>query len=83
MFENIAAVRIVALNAIHRAFDDGMMLWKREIGVNLHMTLKTGCGIFAGIDDEFCVAGFDVSAAGTVTGFAPDIQGADVLPVSF
>lgn len=83
VFENIAAVRVVALNAIHRAFDHGMMLRQGEIGVNLDVALKTGRGIFSGIDDEFCVAGFGVPAAGTVTGFAADIQGADVLLVSF
>lgn len=80
-FENIAAVRVVALNAIHRAFDHGMMPRQREIGVNPDVTLKARRRIFSGIDDEFGVAGFGVAAAWSVTGFATDVGGAGGLPV--
>lgn len=70
-FENVAAVRIVAIHTTHAAFNDRMMLRKTEFGMNIKMTLKTGRRVIARIDDECCAAaGFDVFAAGTVTGFA-------------
>ena len=37
-FENIFAMRIVALNTIHPAFDHRMMLRQVELGVNLQVT---------------------------------------------
>lgn len=75
-FENVAAVRIVAIHAIHVAFEDGMMLRQIKFGVDIQMTLKTGLGIFAGVDDEFRrAAGPDVFAAGTVAGFATALAG--------
>jgi len=51
-FENIAAVRVVAIHATHVAFNDGMMLRQTEFRMNVEVALKTGFGIFAGIDDE-------------------------------
>jgi hypothetical protein len=75
-FENVAAVRIVAVGAIHVAFDDRMMLRQIEFRMNVEVTLKTGFGIFAGIDDEpRRAAGADVFAAGTVAGFAAALAG--------
>lgn len=66
-FENVAAVWIVAIHAIHVAFDDRMMLRQIKFRVNVEVALKTGFGIFAGIDDEFRrAAAADVFAAGTV-----------------
>ena len=70
-FENVAAVRIVAIHTTHVTFNDWMMLRQIEFGVNIQMTLKTGCWVVAGVNDEFCAAaGFNVFAAGTVAGFA-------------
>ncbi len=63
--ENIAAVRVVALNATHAAFNDGMMLRQIEFGVDIEMTLKTRRRIVVRIDDEIrAAAGFNVFAAG-------------------
>jgi hypothetical protein len=73
-FENVAAVRIVALHTTHAAFNDRMMLRQIEFGLNIQMTLKTGRRVIARIDDECCAAaGFDMFAAGTVAGFAPGL----------
>ena len=70
-FENVAAVRVVAIHATHAAFDDRMMLWQTEFGVDIEMALETGCRIAARINDELrAAAGFNVLAAGTVAGFA-------------
>lgn len=70
-FENVIAVRVVALHAIHVAFDDRMMRRQFKFRVNFQMAAKTGFGIFVRIDDELTLAaGFDVAAAGAVTGFA-------------
>ena len=70
-FENVAAVRVVAIHATHVALDDGMMLRQIKFRVDVEMTLKTGRRVFAWIDDELRgAAGFDVFAAGTVAGFA-------------
>lgn len=70
-FEDVAAVRIVTLNATHFAFDHGMMLRQAEFRADFQMALETGRGILAGIDDEMrAAAGRDVFAAGPMTGFA-------------
>ena len=45
-------MRIVALNAIHLAFQDGMVLGKLEFGLGVEVALETGGGVPAGIDDE-------------------------------
>jgi hypothetical protein len=76
-FENIAAMRIVALHTIHARFQHRMMLRQTEFSVGLQMTLETGSGIFAGIDDEFSASapGLDVFAAGPVAGFATGLAG--------
>ena len=70
-FQNVAAVRVMALHAIHVAFDHGMVLRQTEFRVDIEMALKAGCGVVVRIDDEFCAAaGLDVLAAGAVAGFA-------------
>jgi hypothetical protein len=75
-FENVATVRVVALRTAHAAFNDRMMLWETEFGLNIEMTLKTGRRVVARIDDELrAAAGFDVFAAGTVAGFATGFAG--------
>lgn len=72
-FHHVAPMRVVALHAIHFAFDDRMMLRQVEFGVGLEMTLKAGRCVLAGIDDELvaATANRDVLAAGTVAGLAP------------
>jgi hypothetical protein len=73
--ENVASVRIVALHAIHPAFDDWMMLRQIELGLSFQMALETDAWIFAWVDDEFAAPAprFDVLAARTVAGFAPGL----------
>ncbi len=75
-FQDVAAVRIVAVHAIHVTFDDQMMLRQIKFRVDVEVTLKTRLGIFAGIDDELRrAAGADVFAARTMTGFATALAG--------
>ena len=66
------AVRVVALSAIHAAFDDRMMLRKDELRMDIEVALKTSGGIFAGIDDEASTSASDIHmfAGGAVAGFA-------------
>ena len=69
--ENVAAVRVVALHAVHVAFDDGMMLRQIEFSLSFEVALKTRRRVFVRIDDELAAAAdFDVFAARAVTGFA-------------
>jgi len=75
-FENITAVRVVALHAAHVAFDDRMMLRQIKFRVNIEMTLETRRRVITRVDDEIgAAAGFDVFAARTVTGFAAGLAG--------
>ena len=70
-FKDVAAMRVVAIRAVHVPFNNGMMLRKVEFALHIEMALKTGVRFFAGIDDEFCfAAGADMLAAGAVAGFA-------------
>jgi hypothetical protein len=73
-FENIAAVWIVALHAIHPSFREGMMVRGLKFAPNFQMALQARSWIFAGIDDEFGPpTGGDVFAAGAVARFAPGV----------
>src|SRR5437667_10195627 len=76
-FENVAAVRVMALDTIHAPFDDWMMLGQVKLRMGFQMTLKTGGGIFARIDDKFAAAaaGLDVFAARSVTRLASVLTG--------
>ena len=76
-FENIAAVRIVALHTVHPLLQDGMMLGQTEFRVRLQMTLEASGRVLTGIDNEFAAptAGFDVFAAGAVAGFTTALTG--------
>jgi len=49
----ILAVRVVALDAIHFAFDDKMVLGQVKFRLGVQMALETGGGVLAGIDNEF------------------------------
>lgn len=66
-FHYVRAVRIVALDAVHFAFKDRVMLRQMELGIGGDMALETGFGLFAGIDDETATAHCDVSAGRSVT----------------
>src|SRR5882724_6102646 len=70
--EDVAPVRDMALNTIHAALNDRLMLGQVELSLGLQVALKARGGIFAWIHDEFAspAAGFDMLAAGHVAGFA-------------
>jgi len=69
-FEDVAAVRVMALDAVHSIFQHGMMLRELELGVRGQMTLETGGRILARVDDELSrAARSDMLTAGTMTGF--------------
>lgn len=72
MFEDVGAVRIVALHAVHSPFDHGMMLGQPELSLGLQMALEASGRVFSRVDDEFAApaSGFDVLAARSMAGFA-------------
>jgi hypothetical protein len=73
-FEDVAAVGIVALDAIHPAFKNRMMVRQLEIALDCQMALQAGRRILAGVDDELeSAARFNVFAAGSVTRFTSGI----------
>lgn len=75
--KNVAAMRIVALDAIHPAFRNRMVLRQLKLGVNLQVALLANRWIFAGVDDEILSAARrNMFAAGAVTQFASRIAGA-------
>ena len=49
---NVVTVGIMALDAVHDSFNDGMMLREFELGMDVQMALKARAGIFARIYDE-------------------------------
>jgi len=61
-------VWIVALNAIHLAFNHRMMLRHSKFGLRLQMALKTRARILARVHNKFSAptARLDVLAAGPV-----------------
>lgn len=76
-FHDVHAMGIMALHAVHFPFLHGMMLRQIELGVRFEMTLETGGGVLAGIQDESAApaAGFDVLAPGAMTGLATTVAG--------
>ena len=76
---DVHAVRIVTLNAVHFAFDHGMMLRQVEFSLRLHMTSETRGRILAGVDYKSIQSGGaghrDMFAGGTVTGLATVLAG--------
>jgi len=50
--EDVAAMRIMALHAIHAALDHRMVLRQVELRVDLQVALKAGARIFPRIDNE-------------------------------
>lgn len=70
-FENVTAVRVVAVDAIHVTFDDRVMLRQIELALDIEMALKTAVRFFPRVDNESgAAAGTDMFAAGTMAGFA-------------
>jgi len=72
LFENVAPMRVMALNAIHVAFHHRMMLGHSKFRLRLQMTLKTRRRIFPRVHNEFPTpaAGFDMLAPRAVARFA-------------
>jgi hypothetical protein len=79
-FHNIHAMRIVALDAVHFALGDRVVLRQMEFPFCVRMALETGCGILAGVDDEFGATAplGHMLAAGSVARLAPGL--AEPLP---
>jgi len=71
-FKNVHPVRVVALDAIHLPFNNGMMLWQVELGLRLQMALETRRRVLPWVNDELAAAttGFNVLAARAVARFA-------------
>src|SRR5450432_3782794 len=72
--EGAADVRVMAIRAANLPFEDRVMMRQLELRADLQVTLKTGLGRTAGIDDRArAAAARDVQTSGTVTRFAADI----------
>ncbi len=72
-FHDVQSVRIMALRAVHLTFEDGMMLRKMKLGIDVQVALKTCLRIFPGVNDEFLPPGAangHMLASGPVAGFA-------------
>jgi hypothetical protein len=69
--EDIRAVGVVTLDAIHPLLKHGMMVGQLELSVDIEMTVEAGVGRAAGIDNEFSAAPpcLDVQAARAMAGF--------------
>jgi hypothetical protein len=78
-FHDVHAVRVVALHAIHFAFEHGMMLGQMKLGLGIQVAFEAGFGLLAGIDDEVveatATAHGDMFAPGTVARFAAVLAG--------
>ena len=75
-FEDVSAVGIVAIHAIHIAFNHRMMLGQIEFSLRVEMALETGRRIFSRIDNEAGRASApDMFAARTMAGFATTLPG--------
>jgi len=72
-FHNVHAVRVMALDAVHLALDDRVVLRQVEFRVGIQVALKGRRRGPCGIDDEFAASAayHDVFAGGAVAGFAP------------
>lgn len=76
-FENVRAMRVMALHAIHPAFNDRMVLRQTEFSVRFEVAIETSSRVSAGIDDELAApaARGNVFAAGAMTRFASALTG--------
>ena len=82
--EDVAAVRVMALHAIHLLLRHRVVLGKLELRLFLAMALVTSRRVFAGIDDEFAspAAARDMQARRPVARFAARLpQRASVFEV--
>jgi len=70
--EDLPAVRVMALDAVHLAFRYWMMLGKPELKLDVQMTVVTGLGILAGVEDESGPVAWrrGMEASGAVAAFA-------------
>jgi len=50
---DVHAVRVVALDAVHFAFEHRMVLRIMKFGLHFQVALQAGLRVLAGIDDEF------------------------------
>lgn len=66
-FQNVHPVRVVALDAIHLAFENRVMLRQVKFHARFLVALEAGFGVFTWIDDEF----FETAAAGHGDVLAP------------
>ena len=74
--EDVAAMWIVALRAVHVAFEDGMMCRQLKFRAHRQMTAQTRLRLDAGIDDKLApAAGFHMLAARPVARFAANAAG--------
>jgi hypothetical protein len=66
--ENVRAVRIMALHAVHASFDDRVMLRQVELSASLEVALQACARIFSRIDDELshAAATLDMLASGAM-----------------
>jgi hypothetical protein len=71
-FMDVAAMRVVALHAVHLPLQHRVVLRKLKLLLLLAMALETSRGVFAGIDDELApaAAARDVQARRPVTRLA-------------
>jgi hypothetical protein len=80
-FENVAAMRIVALHTVHSIFEHRMVLRQIEFSARLQMALEACLWRFTRVDDELAAsaASRHVKAAGAMTGFATGASGRRTL----
>ena len=73
--DRVALVRVMAIGATDLAFEHRMMVRQQKRRAHLSVTLETGFGGFARIDDEnvAATAGFHVQTARAVAGFAAHV----------
>jgi len=72
LLEDFAAVRVVAIDAIHLAFQHRMTPGEAEFRVLILVAVEARPRVASGVvnEDPFAAAGLDVLAPGAVAGFA-------------
>lgn len=68
---DVASMRVMALDAVHPAFADRMVLGQVELGLDVKVAIEAGGRLEAGIDDELAASAAcgDMLAAWAVAGF--------------
>lgn len=78
-FHDTSAMRIMALDAVHFLFKDGMVVWEGELRVHVQVARKTGSGVPSRVNDVLAASpGTHVQAARAVTGFASNTLDSDL-----